>query len=349
MLSFGAPFLRDKMQNSYKYIHLMSNDKFAKPFVQFLNKNYDTSEHLVLCKRFFRDFPFPEGENVLEIKSYREFDFYNPQIEKIICHSLFDEERVQFFYKHQELLQEKTYWQIWGGDLYDAPTDEINTFVRKNFKGYITMFDEAYARKKYGITAPFYPAYYVTPMSGISPAKIREERGAHEGINIQINNSADVSTIEILEMLKKFRKENMKIYTVLSYGQMKEKDSILQKGKEIFGQKFIPLLQYLPAEEYMRHLANLDVLILNQSRQQAGANAHSAVHLGIKLFIHDENTIGTKLKNDGLSIYNPKDIENMDFQEFFSFNLQEENIANLKSSNAKRGNTREAWQRIFDA
>ena len=34
-----------------KYVHLIHNDKFAKPFVDFLNRNFPPEEHLVLCKR----------------------------------------------------------------------------------------------------------------------------------------------------------------------------------------------------------------------------------------------------------------------------------------------------------
>ena len=46
----------------------MFNDKFNKPYVDFLNKNFGKNEHLILCKKWFSEHPFPLGENVIEIK-----------------------------------------------------------------------------------------------------------------------------------------------------------------------------------------------------------------------------------------------------------------------------------------
>ena len=121
--------------DSYKYVHIMFNDKFNKPFVDFLNTNFNPKEHLVLCKRWFSEHPFPIGDNVMEIQSLNCFNFN--QADKVICHSLFDNELVDYLYSHQDILKQKAYWTIWGGDLYEAPRDEKNDFVRKNFKGYM--------------------------------------------------------------------------------------------------------------------------------------------------------------------------------------------------------------------
>lgn len=56
-----------KRINAARYVHLMFNDKFNKPFVGFLNRHFDPSEHLVLCKRWFSEHPFPTGPNVVEV------------------------------------------------------------------------------------------------------------------------------------------------------------------------------------------------------------------------------------------------------------------------------------------
>ena len=56
---------------------------------------------------------------------------------------------VDFFYSHPKLLREKAYWLIYGGDLYDAPRDEKNDFVRNNFKGYLTYVDGEYLKEHY--------------------------------------------------------------------------------------------------------------------------------------------------------------------------------------------------------
>ena len=142
--------LNNKIKNA-KYIHLMFNDKFNKPFVDFLNRNFDNNEHIVLCKRWCEEHPFPEGKNVIEIKTLRGLDF--TKANKIICHSLFDLELVDYLYSHQDILKNKAYWVMWGGDLYEAPRDEKNDFVRKNFFAYCAVAngDEKIAQKKFRI------------------------------------------------------------------------------------------------------------------------------------------------------------------------------------------------------
>ena len=129
-------FINQKI-NNYKYVHIMFNDKFNKPFVDFLNRNFNQKEHVVLCKRFYNEFPFPEGENVLDIKTLKGLNFNKN--EKIICHSLFDNELIDYLYKYEYILKNKTYWMIWGGDLYEAKRDKKNDLVRKNFMGYLLI------------------------------------------------------------------------------------------------------------------------------------------------------------------------------------------------------------------
>lgn len=101
-----------------KYAHLMFNDKFNKPFVDFLNRNFNPKEHLILCKRLFSEFPFPDGENVVEIKSYKGLVFKNGG--KVICHSLFDCELVDYLFTHKDVLQQKRTGS-YGGGTYIMP------------------------------------------------------------------------------------------------------------------------------------------------------------------------------------------------------------------------------------
>ena len=51
------------IQRSY-YLS-MYNDKFNKPFVDFLNANFNKNEHMILCcKKHSVDlYPFPEGDH----------------------------------------------------------------------------------------------------------------------------------------------------------------------------------------------------------------------------------------------------------------------------------------------
>lgn len=303
----------------YKFVHLMFNDKFNKPFVEFLNRSFNPKEHLVLCKRFFNEFPFPEGENVIEIKSLKGLKF--DSVEKIICHSLFDAELVDYLYNHKEILKNKAYWMIWGGDLYNAPRDEKNDYVRSNFKGYISDVDGdcEIALKRYRSNSKTYDAGYTFPITKemINNAKqVVAQFKTENPIIIQINNSCDDSTLAILDDLSRFKDENIKITTVLSYGKLKYKEQIIQKGKEIFGNKFNYLDKILSPGEYAIHLASVDILILNQNRQQGLGNSMVALNMGAKLFIRSEITTFEHLNSKGCKVFDTKQIKNMTFDEF---------------------------------
>ena len=148
------------------YIHIMFNDKFNKPTADFINRNFKKEEHLILCRRFFDNFPFPEGDNVIELISFAFLEFCEHN--RIICHSLFDAGLVDYLYNKKAYLEKNTYWLVWGGDLYNAPNDEKNVYVRSHMRGYCASIagDERLARDKYNPSCQeIYHVPVITPIS----------------------------------------------------------------------------------------------------------------------------------------------------------------------------------------
>ncbi len=306
----------NKQISKYKYVHIMFNDKFNKPFVDFINRNFNQNDHIFLCHKWFEEFPMPEGENVISDWSYSNLNLASKNIEKVICHSLFGGKIVDWLYAHKGILKEKAYWMIWGGDLYNAPRDKKNDFVRANFKGYIsdTDGDCEVAMKTYGSNPEIYNAGYTFPITKEMLDKAK--RVEHDYIQIQINNSTDKTTLEMLDILSKFKDENIKITTILSYGQTEFKDEIIQKGKEIFGDKFTYLDEYLEPVQYAQKLAQNDILILNQNRQQGIGNCFSNLALGAKVFIKSEITTYNHFNSKDIKVFCTNEIKEMNFEEF---------------------------------
>lgn len=330
-----------------QFVHMMFNDKFCAPFVDFLNRNFNPDEHLVICKRWFKEHPFPHGSNVIEVKNLKHIDFSHKNIKKVICHSLFDGELVQYLYEHSDILKEKVYWHIWGGDLYEATRDEKNDFVRSNFKGYMTNSDRYFLEKNYGTNKNFFKIMCPFPISIelIKNAKITP----HDYIQVQINNSADKTTLEMLDILAKFKDENIKVTTILSYGQMEYKDEIIKKGKEIFDEKFIPILNYMKPQDYVVHLVNNDILILNQHRQQGFGNTLASLLLGKKVFIRDEILLGQwHKKEDDIDIYKTESIEDLTFSKFIKNDSKEKNKRNAEKY-ATEEYPAELWEAVLNA
>lgn len=334
-----------------RYVHLMFNDKFNKSFVEFINNNYESKEHLFLCKKLFNGtvYPFPEGANVIKIKDddYKKLDLSNPNVEKIIAHSLFDEEIVNTLYSNKELLS-KTYWMIWGGDLYNAKSSEKHDFVRQHVHGYVTDVDgdSDFAKQKYNSDAVVYNAGYTFPITKDMLANCKRIDKSY--VQIQINNSCDESTLEMLDILSKFKDEDIKITTILSYGNLEFKDLIIEKGKEIFKEKFEYLTELIPFQDYANHLAQNDVLILNQNRQQGLGNTFASLALGTKVFIKSDITTFKHLNEKDTVIFDTNKIKDYNFEEFINY-AADVKCANIENSQKffEDSYLKSLWDKVF--
>lgn len=310
----------------YKYIHIMMNDKFNKPYVDFLNRYFDASKHLILCKNVGDTYPLPEGPNVIVVPTIKYINLlkYYSVFDKIICHSLFDKDLVDILYKHKKLLN-KAYWIIWGGDLYNAQRDEKNDYVRKNFKGYLSELDKEYAISKYDTKNPFYRVFYTFPVTIDILNQTYKNHDNDDNVVVQINNSCDRTTLEVLEILSQYKYKKIKVYTIVSYGEMEYKNEIINKGNLIFGKNFIAIENYMNPKDYAQHLAQCDILILNQQRQQGFGNTLAALYLGIKVFIRGDITTYFYLLNDGVSIYDTRTLKGLNYNDFIKYDNEIKN------------------------
>jgi len=341
--------IANKRIKNCKYVHLMFNDKFNKPFTEFLNRNFNQKEHLILCKRTNKQYEFPQGPNVIKISTLRGLNFKN--CEKVICHSLFDTELVNHLYDNPDILKNKAHWAIWGGDLYNAPNSEKDNYVRKNCKGYIALIegDEQVAKEKYKSSPITFYAPYTTPVSAKMLDEARKAANKNDFLTIQINNSSDATTLEMLDILKKFKNENIKITTILSYGNPDFKKQIIERGEELYEKNFHYIDKYMPAQDYAKHLANIDILILNQNRQQGVGNCTASAYLGKKIFIKSNITSYKYLQGLGIKIFDTHEIKNMDFKEFSYMDeeLIAQNIENARSYYDESYHSN-AWRKVFN-
>jgi len=329
-------FLTEKSKN----IHFMYNDKFANPTIEFINKNFQSTENLFLVSRLVpEDYTmqkFPAGENVIELNP-DEFDYslLNPRDlinKRLIFHSLFNQNDVNLLYENQDLLKH-SYWMVWGGDLYSAPTDEANTFVRQNIYGIGSFSDNDLVKQKYDSNHVFFDTNMALPPCNYDSKilyELRNRQIKNEAIVIQVNNSADYSTLEMFDVLARFKNENIHIKTILSYGAMNFKEKIIEKGHKIFGDKFSYLDKILLPKDYAEYLASNDILILNHNRQQGGSNAISSVILGKKVFIKSEITTTQYFLKNKINVFDTNKIKDMSFYEFCEMS-QEIILNNVKN------------------
>ncbi|KIO70373.1 TDP-N-acetylfucosamine:lipid II N-acetylfucosaminyltransferase [Caldibacillus thermoamylovorans] len=320
-----------------KNLHILSIDKFSEPYINFINKHFNPGEHqfALISSKLNTEFR-SKYKNIKRFYN-KPFSFlllikYMNKSEHIMIHSLFNPKILLLLF-FQPWLLKKSYWIVWGGDLYAymkprktirAKMKELlRTFVIKRFGHIVALVKGDYdlAKKWYSVTGKYHHGAYINPISkkylDSLPKKNECEKGS---LVIQIGNSADPANnhLEVLKKLKRFREENITIYSPLSYaGDESYIKVIIEEGKKIFGDKFIPLTEFLPPEEYSAYLNNIDVAIFNNDRQQALGNIYALLYLNKKVYIRSDTSMWSHFKekfdiemNDFLAI------DNLDFEQF---------------------------------
>lgn len=315
-----------------KYVHLMHTEKFTEPTIRFFNENFNPKEHLFLCALAEPYNTIPAASNCFRLWQMKGLNFNYKNIEKIICHGLFVPDVLNWLYEHPDISRQKCFWVIWGGDLYGAynnsestPNSARDITIRRNFRGYITAFDKQKACELLDIdTSKFYTAYVPCPITKEMIDKTHKEK--RDYIQIQVNHSCNETTLEMLDILSKWKDKNIRIVTILSYGDMACVEEIKEKGKEIFGDKFFSLDNMVSGQEYTQFLAQNDILILNHDRQQGMGNAFAALNLGIKMFIKSDVSTYHFFHEIGIKIFDTYKIKEMSFEDFVAYPEKQENL-----------------------
>lgn len=343
-----------------KILHIFknTNEKFSAPYIEIINENFDAKEHLFMIQGPDKRTKKMNGDNVKFIEKGQYIQLIKElyKADKIILHALMSPVVVLILFLQPWLLK-KCYWVIWGGDLYyykfrkgkikNNIYEMMRRVVIKNMGGIITHIKGDYelAQKRYGAKGKYFYCF-------MYPSNLYKEYNIcqypqHEEIIIQIGNSADPTNnhIEIFKKLEKYKNENIKIICPLSYGDKNYRDKVISQGKEIFGSKFKPLIDFLPFEEYLRLLAQIDVAIFNHKRQQAMGNIITLLGLGKKVYIRDDITIWQFMNEHDLKVFN----SNSHFEDLFQKldeSIKKKNIENVKRQFSEE-KLIEDWEKIF--
>ena len=143
-------------------------------------------------------------------------------------------------------------------------------------------------------------------------------------IVIQIGNSGDCTNnhIEIINNLKKYKEDNIKIIVPLNYGNKEYIEKVVIEGKRIFGEKFQPILNHLDMKKYYELLSNVDVAIMNHLRQQAAGNIVILLYLGKKVYLNSMVTTYKTFKEWNLYVGDIKNIEKLELSELPKMSIE---------------------------
>lgn len=339
----------------------MSNEKFISPYIEFIDKNFDASEHFfyiiggldyvgeiqnkdnIKChnKKFSNKFQ----RRLYYIYVYLAFYHKALKSKKIILHNLFSSLTILFLFFNPWFFK-KSNWVMWGADLYgyrkrkyDSLFKKIYYKIEDHVKGnvgqisYLAEGDYNLAKEYFNVKGKATRAIYINPVSLKNLNSIKKNYKKNEVTSIQIGNSADPENnhIEILDELIKFKDENIQIYAPLSYGNKEYALKVKKYGEKLFGEKFIAMLDFFNAQKYAEYLSGIDILLFNHKRQQGLGNIFSLAYLEKKIYLRSDISSWSYLKDDlKLQVF---DINNLKTESFESFKLNNSKGNKLKIKN----------------
>lgn len=335
-------------------LHLMHTEKFIGPYIEFLKDNFEFEKHffIVVGSGKKDKFNIPNYDNVLYLKNgynktlnyFKLFNLYNQyakEAEKIIVHSFIRNRNLYYFYLNPKLLS-KVYWLMWGADLYvyekkrkkikDKLLYQIRRKIYKKVAFIVsgTKGDYLLAKKWFDVKSNYIECFsYPTNLY----VDYNLDDSSKEGItHILVGNSGDPSNnhLEIFEKLLKFKKHNIKIYVPLSYGDKNYIKFVINKGIDFFGDKFIPIIDFMPFDNYLNLLNKIDIAFFGHKRQQAMGNIRVLLGLGKKVYMNNWLTSSQTLKEMGVKTF---DLSNICLEK--DFKEKDNNIRLIKKYYSK--------------
>ena len=156
-------------------------------------------------------------------------------------------------------------------DYFSAPIPSDFDIFKRRFQG----FQGKYAQLNYGDVAS-------TFAKGVA---LNNEK------NILLGNSASETNnhLEIFKILSMHDLKNRKVIVPLSYGNPDYRSKVIAVGRKMLGEAFLPLVHFMPLNEYSSIIASCNVVIMNHLRQQALGNIGAALYQGAHVYLDPSN------------------------------------------------------------
>lgn len=307
-----------------KILHVLAFDKFCKPFINYINKEFDNREQTFLCAtkpddEFLASHPnvkflhSPYRSNIL--RNVRIFKKCVSDAGKIILHG----NPGLFYFCFFPSAIRKIYWVILGYELGESSNaaenkqsnsvhSRIKNFVLRRVRGHISHIegDSALANVQQHSNAPFF--YSPIYLSNVVPERIVNNLAPTPGMarNILVGNSTSDTNdhFAIFDLLKPYKDDDIIVHCPLSYGDYNNyRDAVIEKGTTIFGNKFMPLTTFMNADNYNEFLSQIDIAIFNHKRQEAMGVTLALLSMGKVVYMNCGTTAFRSLNERGIRVF----------------------------------------------
>lgn len=362
-------------------VHIIGQTLYTKDMYEFINNNFEHDGHIFMTGRAYdpeATAPIGIGRAAgdVQIISPKKIFSYIGLLKKcdgIIIHGIFSPKHLLIIALSKKWLK-KCCWVIWGGDIYvhnkenKTLKEKITDFVKKIYAkkiGYIApLVDKDYdlAKEWYDVSGIKIPINYPTPLQNsdvirmLSAACADKSCKSHEAVlNVMIGNSATETNChkEALDILAKYKNENIRIYLPLSYGftgYENYAEKIIAYAERTFGKdKIVPIRDKMKSDEYCRLLSDMDVAVFYNNRQQAMGNIAIMLEAGAKVYIRNDTNMWNHYIERGYSLENAFDIPGQDFTTFAHYNeaVKEKNVGLIKGY-TNPAHLKQKWENLFN-
>ncbi|WP_338589242.1 TDP-N-acetylfucosamine:lipid II N-acetylfucosaminyltransferase [Shewanella khirikhana] len=319
---------------SKKILHLAYLDKFIPGFIELVRQHFAGDPHTIITFGDIKEHPYVQSSsmfNFATLKSVRKILQLIAAMhrnDKIILHGLFSSHLVLLLC-FMPWLHKKCDWIIWGGDLYYHKLAVKNAryhilevfrkFLISRLGGFITYVEGDYnnARQWYHASGKLHEC--IMYKSNIYSGTALTEDDLTEAdapnaikVNIQIGNSADPTNNhqQVFEQLVKLDVPNRvgKIYCPLSYGDPVYAAEIKKLGEAMFGDRFYPLMDFMPLSQYDQILDEVNIAIFAHNRQQAMGNTINLLGRGKTVYMRDDTSSYALLTKLGITVFSLDDL-----------------------------------------
>ena len=326
-----------------KYLHIMFSEKFTKDVVNMYNCYFCDGNHSVLylnatgTSMVRPDISLEQSEIMLsDGKRIRNLFRFFKALKKnkyVLIHSY---SCLGFGMKLLLLpFLKKIIWIEWGSDLYNWKnvrkakfiTLPINRVIREKVYGVICIFPadvETYKKTFPKSRAKVFYAPYVGGVKSEYPEeyvyydRLRQRKSTGEPYYILVGHSGQrhLNHLSVLEKLRAYRDENIRVVLSLSYGDKAYIAQVKEKAIAIFGDKAIIWDTFIPAKEYYKLIERIDIAVFDTKRQAALANLYKLLFHNTKIYMNTDCPMRQFFIDKGFCIYPTDQIGKVDFSLF---------------------------------
>ena len=125
--------------------------------------------------------------------------------------------------------------------------------------------------------------------------------GAPTVSDVLVGNSASPTSnhLDVFEQLRRLEVADRRIVVPLSYGSAEYRQAVVARGTELFGPRFVPLVDLMPLAAYNELVGGCGVVVMNHVRQQALGNIGTALHAGAHVVLNERSPIFEFLRSRG--------------------------------------------------